>query len=79
MITAKALVKQLSVLEIPDGCRIVVWRTDNQDYELQCSIAEALGSTGTKGTLITIGLDDDLAALTDEDLDRMGLQRKPCT
>ena len=77
MITAKALVKQLSVLEIPDGTQVIVWRTTFPGMEHQYRLAEALGIFGVKGVLITIGPDDELTAFSDEDLDRMGLQRKP--
>ena len=75
MITAKALVKQLSVLEIPDGRPgVIVWRTDAPGdlYPL----TDALGLAGVEGLLITISPDDELTTLSDEDLDRMGLQRK---
>lgn len=79
MVSAKALAKQLSVLEIPDGPYVLLWRTTAslaaQDH-LE-SICEALRAIGkSNGVLAWISPGEDLALLSDEDLARMGLQRK---
>ena len=81
MITAKALAKQLSVLEIPDGPCVILWRTEDPDisYALRESVCEALSAAAphNKGYVVILPPGDDLVILGDEELDRMGLQRKP--
>lgn len=79
MVSAKALAKQLSVLEIPDGPCIIIYRSGDRiiDDAVQVSILEALSSLGDgQGWLVTLAPGEDLAVLGDEELDRMGLQRK---
>lgn len=79
MVSAKALAKQLSVLEIPDGPHIIVYRSGDRiiDDQVWMSICEALSAVGnTAGWLVTLLPGDDLTVLSDEELDCMGLQRK---
>lgn len=80
MTTARALVKQLSVLEIPDSPCIIVWRVADPSR-----ISRALGEDVAnefvpllhdKSLVVFIHAADDIALLTDEDLERIGLQRK---
>ena len=78
MVSAKTLAKQLSVLEIPDGPCIIVYHPAGPfiDETVQRGVCDALTALGKTGWLVTTHPGDSLITLSDEELDRMGLQWK---